>query len=187
MIFDFQDLDNPELDFIYEGSTDAIDHNGYVHNGKYYMANYTAGLRVIDVTDIANQNIEEVQSFDTYPENNDANFNGAWSVYPFFASGNIVISDINRGFFLVRDPSLANETESLNKFSIAPNPASKTIMISGTNQPLTSIEVYNILGQTVIQSDFDAIQSKNVDISQLNSGMYLVKINENTTKRLIIK
>ena len=92
MIFDFEDLDDPELDFIYEGPTAAIDHNGYVHNGKYYMANYTAGLRVIDLQDIANGSIEEVQSFDSHPENNSANFNGAWSVYPYFASGNIVIS-----------------------------------------------------------------------------------------------
>lgn len=187
MIFDFEDLDDPELDFIYEGPTAAIDHNGYVHNGKYYMANYTAGLRVIDLEDIENGNIEEVMSFDSHPENNGANFNGAWSVYPYFASGNIVISDINRGFLLVRDPLLNTTDSFVDAFSISPNPASNQITISTTDQSLTSIVVYNILGQTVIQNNFDATSSKNIDVSQLNAGMYLVKINDTTTKRLIIK
>jgi hypothetical protein len=29
-------------------------------------------------------------------------FNGAWSVYPFFNSDNIIVSDINSGLFIVR-------------------------------------------------------------------------------------
>ena len=102
IIFDFEDLDNPEFHFEYFGPTPAIDHNGYVKGNKYYIANYRAGMRVIDITDIENGNIVEEGSFDTYPANNNTNFSGAWNVYPYFESGNIVISDINRGFFLVR-------------------------------------------------------------------------------------
>ena len=102
IVFDFNDLDNPQLDFEYTGPTPAIDHNGYVKGTKYYMANYRAGIRIIDVSDIANGNISEEGFFDTYPANNNANFSGAWSVYPYFESGNIVISDINRGFFVVK-------------------------------------------------------------------------------------
>lgn len=102
VIFDFQDLDNPQFSFNYTGPSPAIDHNGYVKGTKYYMANYRAGLRVIDVSDIANSNISEEGFFDTYPNNNNANFSGAWNVYPYFESGNIVISDINRGLFIVK-------------------------------------------------------------------------------------
>ena len=29
-------------------------------------------------------------------------FNGAWSVYPFFKSENVIISDINSGLFIVK-------------------------------------------------------------------------------------
>ncbi|QNJ97332.1 choice-of-anchor B family protein [Constantimarinum furrinae] len=102
IVFDFEDLDDPQLFFEYSGPTPAIDHNGYVKGTKYYMANYRAGLRVIDVSDIANGTISEEGSFDTYPTSNSASFSGAWSVYPYFESGNIVISDINRGFILVK-------------------------------------------------------------------------------------
>ena len=34
--------------------------------------------------------------------NNSTNFNGAWNVYPYFKSGNILISDIEGGLFIVR-------------------------------------------------------------------------------------
>jgi choice-of-anchor B domain-containing protein len=99
IIFDLIDLDDPQVSFYYEGATDAIDHNGYVVGDNFYLANYRAGLRIIDISDIANQNMNETKYFDTYPNNNNASYNGAWNVYPFFASGNIIISDIDRGFF----------------------------------------------------------------------------------------
>ena len=102
VIFDFSDLDNPQLSFNYFGPTDAIDHNGYVKNNTFYLANYTAGIRIIDITNIANKSMTEVGFFDTYPTNNIAGFNGAWSVYPYFESGNIVISDIDNGLFIVK-------------------------------------------------------------------------------------
>ncbi len=102
VIFDFSDLDNPQFSFNYFGPTDAIDHNGYVKNNTFYLANYTAGIRIIDITNIANKTMTEVGFFDTYPTNNIAGFNGAWSVYPYFESGNIVISDIDNGLFIVR-------------------------------------------------------------------------------------
>ena len=47
------DLDNPSLHHTYIGSTDAIDHNGYIIGDRYFLANYTAGFREIDVSDIA--------------------------------------------------------------------------------------------------------------------------------------
>ena len=110
IIFDFEDLDDPSFHFEYEGPTEAIDHNGYVKGDKYYLSNYRAGMRVLDISQIGDENITELGFFDTYPDSNSANFNGAWNVYPFFASNNIVISDIDRGFFLVRDPSLGLDT-----------------------------------------------------------------------------
>lgn len=102
IFFDFEDLDNPQFHFEHEGETAAIDHNGYTRGTKYYMANYRAGLRVYDLTDIEAGSVSQEGYFDTYPGSNSANFSGAWSVYPYFASGNIVISDINRGFLLVK-------------------------------------------------------------------------------------
>jgi choice-of-anchor B domain-containing protein len=104
LIFDLQDLDNPVLSSTYSGPTAAIDHNGYVLGNNFYLSNYTAGMRVLDISNIgaSSDSMTEIGFFDTHPENNNTSFNGAWSVYPYFPSGNIIINDINRGLFIVR-------------------------------------------------------------------------------------
>ena len=102
IIFDFTDLDNPIHHFNYEGNTLAIDHNGYVKDNLYYQANYTNGVRIIDISNIDTKTFTEVGYFDTYPENNNTETNGTWNVYPFLPSGNIIISDYNNGLFIIR-------------------------------------------------------------------------------------
>ncbi len=51
--------------------------------------------------DLSTDTLREIASFYTHPENDDVTFNGAWSVYPFFSSGTIVVSDIERGLFIL--------------------------------------------------------------------------------------
>lgn len=103
-VFDFRDLDAPVLSSTYYGPTLAIDHNGYVKGNNYYLSNYRAGMRVLDISNIgASTNaMTEIGFFDTYPEDNNAAYDGVWNVYPFFESGKIVISDVNRGLFIVK-------------------------------------------------------------------------------------
>ncbi len=108
LIFDFNDLDAPTLKFTYYGPTAAIDHNGYVRKNRFYLANYEAGIRIIKISDIANGVMTEINSFDTYPEANSANFHGVWNIYPYFNSGNLLVSDYTRGFFLLKDPNYDN-------------------------------------------------------------------------------
>ena len=74
IVFDFTDLDNPQFDFDHFGTTTAIDHNGYTKGNKYYLANYTAGMKVLDISDLQNQTISELGYFDTYPANDSAIF-----------------------------------------------------------------------------------------------------------------
>jgi len=102
LIFDFSDLDNPSLYATYIGTTGAIDHNGYTKGNEFFLANYTAGMRVLDLTDIASGNLMESGYFDTYPSSNTARFDGVWSIYPYFDSGKIIINDMNRGLFVVQ-------------------------------------------------------------------------------------
>ncbi|MEW4923232.1 choice-of-anchor B family protein [Algibacter sp. 2305UL17-15] len=100
--FDFTDLDDPKNHFEYLADNPSIDHNGYVKGNSYFQASYRAGLRVIDINNISNKSYTEIGFFDTYPEDDATAFDGAWNVYPYFESGNIIISDINRGLFVVR-------------------------------------------------------------------------------------
>ena len=124
--------------------------------------------------------------FDTYPQNNNANYDGSWNVYPFFESQNIVITGTN-GFTLVRESGLNNTDFKTNDFNLIPNPAKNNLRVQSNNSPISKIEIFNVLGQRVINTDSDNLLSKNIDISSLNVGIYLVKINSLTTKRLIVK
>jgi len=102
IVFDFTDLDNPLYHTDYFGPTEAIDHNGYVKGNLFFQANYTAGVRMIDISGLSSGTMNEIGFFDSYPANNETSFHGAWNVYPYFDSGNIIISDIDGGLFIIR-------------------------------------------------------------------------------------
>ena len=79
----------------------TIDHNQYVVGNRLYQANLMSGLRVLDISDV--ENPVEIGFFDTVPD--DAGlpaFGGAWSNYPFFESGVVVVSSWGEGLFVVR-------------------------------------------------------------------------------------
>tara|TARA_R110002073_G_scaffold118918_1_gene258282 strand:+ start:123536 stop:125839 length:2304 start_codon:yes stop_codon:yes gene_type:complete len=99
-VINVEDLNNPVLVGTYTTGKAAVDHNLYTRDSVVYQANYRSGLRVFDALDPSNP--VEVAHFDTYPGSDSAEFNGAWSSYPFFPSENIIISDIERGLFVVR-------------------------------------------------------------------------------------
>ncbi|MEW5988669.1 MAG: choice-of-anchor B family protein, partial [Chloroflexota bacterium] len=101
-VWDISDLDAPTIIGYYSGPTPAIDHNLYVKGGYAYEANYQAGLRILDLSDVANANLDEAAYFDTYPSGNSAAFDGAWGTYPYFASGLVIVSGIDEGLFILR-------------------------------------------------------------------------------------
>jgi choice-of-anchor B domain-containing protein len=101
LVWDFADLENPRLAKEYFGQESNSDHNLYVRGNLMYQGNYRAGLRILDITD--RENPREVGYFDTAPFTaNTPGFNGAWSVYPFFKSGTIIVNGTSQGMFIVK-------------------------------------------------------------------------------------
>jgi len=188
IVFDFQDLDNPKEHMIYSGPTPAVDHNGYIKGDIFYLANYRAGIRMIDISDIANKNISEVGFFDTYPSNNAADFSGAWNVYPYFDSGNIIISDINKGLIVVRKSNTLSigENPKLATFKIYPNPMNTSLTIEMKNDiSLEKVEIFDLMGKKVYEN-INSYKQNKIDLSlNVSSGMYLLKVND-IGKKLIV-
>ncbi len=106
LIWDVQDLDSPQLLGYYEHGTKAIDHNLYTVENYIYESNYTNGLRVLDTTGISEGKLREVAYFDSFVSSDATIFDGTWSNYPYFPSGNIIFSDITNGLFVVRMQSM---------------------------------------------------------------------------------
>ncbi len=101
LVWDLADLENPKLIKEHMGTESASDHNLYVKGNLMYQANYRSGLRILDVSDPANP--REVGFFKTAPfYDNSPGYNGAWSVYPYFKSGAIVVNSIEQGLFVVK-------------------------------------------------------------------------------------
>lgn len=101
-VMDVQDVDNPVVVGFHEGTLGVTDHNLYTRGNAIYAANYYAGIQVFDIVDPSNATLEMTSFFDTNPFSDQVGFGGgAWSVYPYFESGNIAISTQSH-FFMVR-------------------------------------------------------------------------------------
>ena len=189
IIIDVSDLDNPVLKWNYAGVTPAIDHNGYVKGDEFYLANYRAGLRIMDLSSIDSSNMTEIGFFDTFPSSNSNSFNGAWSVYPYFDSGSIIISDIESGLFIVKKNAILSSDdffEIKSQIIVYPNPAKSTVTID-TKIILFSVSIVNIDGRIVYENKDKLSNSQQIDISNLASGVYFININNTITKKLIIE
>ena len=147
-LWDVSDLDAPAVIGSHDSTTTATDHNQYV-KGKYtYQSNYQAGLRILDITDIANGNLSEEAFFDIYPGSDSTSFNGAWSNYPFFDSGIVIVSGIEQGLFILRP----NLVDSVNPAlaSAAVNGAALTLtygeVLDGSSTPATDAFTVTVAG-----------------------------------------
>jgi choice-of-anchor B domain-containing protein len=102
-VWDMASLTNPVMIGTYRGPTLASDHNQFVKGNYSYQATYRAGLRILNLTNVASPSaMTEAGFFDVDPTSNSAGFAGAWHVYPFYPSGNVAIFSIQRGLFVVR-------------------------------------------------------------------------------------
>jgi choice-of-anchor B domain-containing protein len=106
-VLDVTSLTDPKLIFHYDNpDTQSIDHDQYVKGDYTYQANYKAGLRILDIA-LAKETrmLKEVAHFDVAPYDigdDDVAFFGAWSTYPYFESGTVLVSSIELGLFVLR-------------------------------------------------------------------------------------
>ncbi len=110
---DVQDLNNPNFIGSFDSPAASIDHNLFVKGDRVYQANYTAGVRVLDISKLLHMNdvsmVTEAAHMDTEPRLPNKNMNhniniyiGPWGVYPFFKSGTIAASDGINGLILMK-------------------------------------------------------------------------------------
>ncbi|MFT7669098.1 MAG: choice-of-anchor B domain-containing protein [Planctomycetota bacterium] len=120
-VIDVSDLSSPFAVGSFTNGNQAIGHNLYTRNDQIFEANYRSGLRIFDT--LPGGSATEVAFFDTFPSNDGANFNGLWSCYPFFPSGTVIGSDVERGLFMwwVGPPKLTFDLVGEARTLINPN------------------------------------------------------------------
>ncbi len=162
LIFDVEELDDPVFVGAWHGPTTAADHNLYIRGDRLYEANYTAGLRVMDISydgELSLDDIREVAYFDVHPASDAPSFDGAWSSYPYFESGIIVVSSMNDGLFVLAPSLLGDVTSAENEELPAevtllgnyPNPFNPetTIRYTLPQAGKVRLAVYDLLGHEV--------------------------------------
>ena len=154
----------------YDGVNSKLYRNGVL------ISTIPASWETVNNSDIFSLGLDRING---YP----GRFNGAVDDLKIY---NYILSDIEIAN-LYNFNVLSNQNFSLQnlKATIYPNPASTNFTIEMENE-VKSVEVYSIQGQTVMISN-----SKNIDVSNLSKGMYLVRIEDENnavaTQKLIIK
>jgi choice-of-anchor B domain-containing protein len=98
-VFDIQSLVNPPIVNEFTCNPAAIVHNPRVQGSTLYLANYTEGVRVLDLSDPVHP--AEFAWIDTYPGLS-GGYGGVWDVCPYFPSGTVVASDMESGLYVFR-------------------------------------------------------------------------------------
>lgn len=82
-------------------------------------------------------------------------------------------------------PTAVNEPmqPAAQGLSMQPNPTTGLVTVS-VGVPIHNVDIYNLLGQLVVQHAGSGKQQQQVDVSTLPPGMYIVRVNEVWTARL---
>jgi choice-of-anchor B domain-containing protein len=104
-VFDLIDLDNVQQVSEIVIDPFAVVHNCELRGDHLYIAHYIHGLRIWNVADPTDP--YEVAFYDTHPQPS-SGYAGAWSPYPFFASGKVIVSDMSNGLFVFNTELLGN-------------------------------------------------------------------------------
>ncbi len=198
-ILDVNDLCELEVVGTFNANVDnlmSITHNQVVACDYLYVAYYYDGLRVYDITDPISPKL--VRFFDTYPLPDGGQYRGAWGVYPFLPSGNILLSDMQSGLFVFEgmgdncigqsreDNSLQSCTTTPtndfflpNQIALSPNPAIDQLLLT-LNLSKTAFRLHfslvDINGKVVQHRFFPNIPAGKND--------FLIALNENLPQGL---
>ncbi|PCH91696.1 MAG: hypothetical protein COB85_08830, partial [Bacteroidetes bacterium] len=79
--------------------SNVIVHNTYVISNHLVSSYYRDGVTIHDIT--RPNNMIQTGNYDTSPSFSGNGYNGAWGVYPWLPSGNVLVSDIENGLFIL--------------------------------------------------------------------------------------
>ena len=186
IVWDISDLDDPRVITIHEHSTVGTDHNLFIRGNRLYQAHYDNGLRISDISDPGQ--IMELGYFDTVPDDDPYPFAGAWTAYPFFDSGAVLVSSHNGLFVLVPtgDAAVGVQGEAAQHpmpvaMAVTPNPMreSGVVTLRVDRETHLRVVVHDLLGREVrVLADgrFAPDAATEIPISRdgLPSGTYFV-------------
>lgn len=183
------------------GITTAIVHNVEIYGNYALVAHYTAGIRLINISNPVAP--VEAAWYDSYPSNNNNSYNGCWGVY-MFPSGKIIASDRQTGLYVLKttvplvginDPA----NNAPDKFELKqnyPNPfnPSTSIEFSLNKAAYVTLKVFDVLGRqvAVLADEYrqSGLHKVSYDAGRLSSGVYYYTLTTSNgfseTKKMVL-
>lgn len=201
-VWDKQNLNNVTLVTTWQPSniTNSIVHNVEIYGSLAVIAHYTAGIRVLNISNPTAP--QEIAWYDTYPSTDGNFYAGCWGVYMFPASKKIIGSDMSGGLFVIKVNSktigILEEGSTAKLYSLQqnyPNPfnPATTIEYSLPKSEYVTIKIFDELGREagIIVDEFKRGGNHKVsyDAGRLSSGIYFYSIqagNYKETKRMTL-
>ncbi len=93
--------------------------------------------------------------------------------------------EFNKNTFVVKfvEGSLVVDKKNLTNFSIYPNPAETSFTVKGAFNDGLTISIFDLLGKKVSVKTINNLE-ETINISHLNQGVYLVKIEDTETRNM---
>ena len=166
--------------------SNSMAHNLIIKDNYVYVSHYHDGLWIWDISNPSNPVV--IGNYNTYLPDDHDSYRGAWGVYPLLPSGNILISDMQSGLFVLSPPEIQNSniSELDKEISVFPNPFNDEINIHINNQSECTAYIYDMNGKLLISKN---INKKLVLQPKIDSGIYFLEIKskENSYKKKIIR
>lgn len=166
------------FDADYPNGNQSIAHNPIVLCDYLFVSYYYDGLQVYDIKDPSNP--ERVLYYPTSNLQNRDNYEGAWGVFPFLPSGNILVSDMQNGLFVIEkftdycQLTSVVDDEPIFDVKVFPNPSNGTIFFK-TDAKINGIVLFNISGQKIYE--VHELPSKTLNLTNLTNGLYFLNFN----------
>ncbi len=189
-LYDISDIANPSFKTVWNSHTGALPHNAYWKGGFAFVSSYEDGIYIYDLRNPASLQFPGVPKvaayYDTYtlnPPGGYTGFHGCWGVWPFLPSGNILVSDISEGLFVMNTnfPLALYEEQSSIARRVYPNPFADDLTISLQKHQSQTLyaRLLNIQGQLVAEKNF-YLQPNQEQIQlhteNLQQGIYLLQL-----------
>ncbi|MFK7932979.1 MAG: choice-of-anchor B family protein [Saprospiraceae bacterium] len=205
-VVDVKDICEIEVTGTFDEGTPVsgtIPHNQVVACDYLYASYYYNGLRVYDISNPAEPELAMFYNTSSVDLRN--SYEGAWGVYPFLPSGNILVSDMQEGLFVIEgmadactstaatpqsqcaiDCGAATSTADLRKdverVQLSPQPAQDVLTIELTlkqSQQNVNVDILDINGREVARlGTYNFLATKNqerVTLPSLTKGLYLLR------------
>lgn len=187
-VLDVSDLSNLTLLDTIKSHQGATPHNPYIIGNEICMvAYYQDGLYIFNISNPSNVYVSGY--FDTHYQNGHNNgfpssptpYMGAWAADCYLPSGNVLVSDMQNGLFVLDATAAITGTPETGKgpqiaSSLYPNPAKDKLNVSLLNyKGDATIEIFDVQGRKVYEEKRNSgaiINNFDIDLKDFASGIY---------------